>query len=141
ILNPTWTVPSSIVKTEITAHMRKDPIYLSRMHMDVLDAHDNPFDPHAVDWSGNHLPAVTVRQQSGAWNAPGAVKIAMPTAYSGDRHDTNQPRLFSDVYRCDSHGCSRVYNVRDLAAWLLKDQPQWTRAANDAAIITGQRQD
>src|SRR6202795_3463307 len=32
ILNPTWTVPSSIAKTEISTHMRKDPGYLSRMH-------------------------------------------------------------------------------------------------------------
>ncbi len=141
ILNPTWTVPSSIVKTEITAHMRKDPTYLSRMHMDVLDANDNTIDPHAVDWSGNHVPDVTVRQQSGAWNALGAVKIDMPNAYSVYMHDTNQHSLFSDDYRFDSHGCSRVDNVRDLAAWLLKDQPQWTRAAIDAAIITGQRQD
>src|SRR4029078_7915352 len=38
-------------------------------------------------------------------------------------------------------GCSRVDNVRDLAAWLLKDQPQWNRAAIDAAIATGQRHD
>src|ERR1035441_1248521 len=41
-LNPTWTVPSSIAKTEISAHMRKDPAYLARMHMEVLDSHDNP---------------------------------------------------------------------------------------------------
>ena len=40
-LNPTWTVPSSIAKTEISAHMRKDPSYLSRMHMEVLDADDD----------------------------------------------------------------------------------------------------
>lgn len=51
VLNPTWTVPSSIAKTEISAHMRKDPTYLSRMHMEVLDAHDNPIDPQLVDWS------------------------------------------------------------------------------------------
>jgi murein L,D-transpeptidase YcbB/YkuD len=46
VLNPTWTVPSSIAKTEISAHMRKDPGYLSRMHIEVLDGHDNPIDPH-----------------------------------------------------------------------------------------------
>lgn len=138
ILNPTWTVPSSITKTEIAAHMRKDPTYLSRMHMDVLDAHDNQIDPRSVDWSA---PNVTVRQQSGTWNALGAVKIDMPNSYSVYMHDTNQRSLFSEDYRFDSHGCSRVDNVRDLAAWLLKDQPQWTRAAIDAAIATGQRQD
>jgi murein L,D-transpeptidase YcbB/YkuD len=140
-LNPTWTVPSSIAKTEISAHMRKDPGYLSRMHMEVLGANDAPIDPHSVDWSGTHAPNFTVRQQSGTWNALGAVKIDMPNSYSVYMHDTNQRNLFNDDYRFDSHGCSRVDNVRDLAAWLLKDQPQWNRAAIDAAIATGQRHD
>jgi murein L,D-transpeptidase YcbB/YkuD len=141
-LNPTWTVPSSIAKTEISAHMRKDPGYLARMHMDVLDAHDNPIDPHSVDWSGTRTPNFTVRQQNGAWNALGAVKIDMPNPYSVYMHDTNQRNLFSDDYRFDSHGCSRVDNVRDLATWLLQEEnPKWTRAAIDAAIATGQRED
>jgi len=140
-LNPTWTVPSSIAKSEISAHMRKDPSYLSRMHMEVLGANDAPIDPHSVDWSGAHTPNFTVRQQSGTWNALGAVKIDMPNSYAVYMHDTNQRNLFSDDYRFDSHGCSRVDNVRDLAAWLLKDQPQWNRAAIDAMIATGQRHD
>ena len=141
-LNPTWTVPSSISKTEISAHMRKDPNYLSRMHMEVLDAHDAPIDPRSVDWSGARTPNFTVRQQSGTWNALGAVKIDMPNPYSVYMHDTNQRNLFSDDYRFDSHGCSRVDNVRDLAAWLLQEEmPKWNRAAIDAAIATGQRED
>jgi L,D-transpeptidase YcbB len=141
-LNPTWTVPSSISKTEISAHMRKDPGYLSRMHMEVIDSHDAPVDPHAIDWSGTHTPNFTVRQQSGTWNALGAVKIDMPNPYSVYMHDTNQRSLFSDDYRFDSHGCSRVDNVRDLAAWLLQEEmPKWNRAAIDAAIATGQRED
>src|ERR1700716_1736333 len=140
-LNPTWTVPSSIAKTEISAHMRKDPGYLSRMHMDVLDAHDTPIDPRSVDWSGTRTPNFTVRQQSGTWNALGAGKIDMPNPYSVYMHDTNQRNLFNDDYRFDSHGCSRVDDVGDPAAWLLKDQPQWSRAAIDAAIATGQRHD
>jgi murein L,D-transpeptidase YcbB/YkuD len=141
-LNPTWTVPSSISKTEISAHMRKDPTYLSRMHMEVLDGHDAPIDPHAVDWSGARTPNFTVRQQSGTWNALGAVKIDMPNPYSVYMHDTNQRSLFSDDYRFDSHGCARVDNARDLAAWLLQEEmPKWNRVAIDAAIATGQRED
>ncbi len=142
VLNPTWTVPSSIAKTEISAHMRKDPTYLSRMHMEVLDAHDQPIDPHSVDWSGTHTPNFTVRQQNGTFNALGAVKIDMPNSYSVYMHDTNQRNLFSDDYRFDSHGCSRVDNVRDLAAWLLSEEmPKWNRAAIDAAIATGAHQE
>ncbi len=140
-LNPTWTVPPSIARTEISEHMRKDPSYLARMHMDVLDAHDNPIDPRSVDWSGTHAPNFTVRQQSGDFNALGKVKIDMPNPYSVYMHDTNQRSLFNDDYRFDSHGCSRVDNVRDLAAWLLKDMPQWNRAAIDAEIATGKPYD
>jgi murein L,D-transpeptidase YcbB/YkuD len=141
-LNPTWTVPSSIAKSEISAHMRKDPTYLSRMHMEVLDAHDHPIDPHSVDWSGTHTPNFTVRQENGTFNALGAVKIDMPNAYSVYMHDTNQRNLFSDDYRFDSHGCSRVDNVRDLAVWLLSEEmSKWNRAAVDAAIATGVHQE
>src|ERR1700687_2289171 len=141
-LNPTWTVPSSISKSEISAHMRKDPGYLSRMHMDVLDAHDAPIDPQSVDWSGARTPNFTVRQQSGGWNALGAVKIDMPNPYSVYMHDTNQRNLFSDDYRFDSHGCSRVDNVRDLATWLLSEEmPEWNCAAIDAAVATGHHQE
>ena len=142
VLNPTWTVPSSIAKTEISAHMRKDPTYLSRMHMEVLDSHDQPIDSHSVDWSGTRTPNFTVRQQNGTFNALGAVKIDMPNSYSVYMHDTNQRNLFSDDYRFDSHGCSRVDNVRDLAAWLLSEEmPKWNRAAIDAAIATGAHQE
>ena len=125
-LNPTWTVPLSITKTEITAHMRKDPSYLSRMHMRLLDGHDNEIAPTSVDWSSDRSPNFVVRQDSGTFNALGAVKINMPNPYSVYMHDTNTRNLFADDYRFDSHGCTRVDNVRDLAAWVLKDLPKWT---------------
>jgi len=140
-LNPTWTVPGSITKNEIAAHMRKDPTYLSRMHMQVLDFKENVLDPAAIDWSADKLPNnMFVRQEPGSWNALGQLKIDMPNAYAVYMHDTNQKNLFSEDYRFDSHGCVRVDNVRDLAAWLLEDTPNWGRAEIDAAIATNVRQ-
>jgi murein L,D-transpeptidase YcbB/YkuD len=136
-LNPTWTVPASITKNEIATHMRKDPTYLSRMHMQLLDSHDGVIDPATVDWT--QVPNFTVRQVQGEWNALGQVRIDMPNNYSVYMHDTNQKNLFNGDYRFDSHGCARIDNVRDLAAWLLQDMPKWDRAAIDAAIATGDR--
>jgi L,D-transpeptidase YcbB len=136
-LNPTWTVPLSITKNEIFAHMRKDPSYLSRMHMRLLGARDEEIDPHAIDWSSDRSPNFTVRQDSGPFNALGNLKIDMPNPYSVYMHDTDTRRLFADDYRFDSHGCTRVDNVRDLAAWILEDVPGWNRAAIDAAIAAG----
>jgi murein L,D-transpeptidase YcbB/YkuD len=139
-LNPTWTVPASITKNEIAAHMRKDPGYLARMHMQVLDSKDTVVDPAGVDWSEGKTPNVIVRQEPGEWNALGRLKIDMPNSYAVYMHDTNQRHLFTDDYRFDSHGCVRVDNVRDLAAWLLQETPNWGRAEIDAAIATGQLQ-
>jgi murein L,D-transpeptidase YcbB/YkuD len=137
-LNPTWTVPLSITKNEIMAHMRRDPSYLARMHMRVLGAHDEDIDPATVDWSGGSSPNFTVRQDAGAWNALGYLKIDMPNPYSVYMHDTDTRKLFADDYRFDSHGCTRVDNVRDLAAWILQDGPPgWDRAAIDAGIASG----
>ena len=64
-LNPTWTVPLSITKKEIFARMRKDPSYISRMHMRILGPHDEEISPQAVDWSSDRSPNFTVRQDSG----------------------------------------------------------------------------
>jgi hypothetical protein len=89
---------------------------------------------------GTHALNFTVRQENGTFNALGAVKIDMANSYSVYMHDTNQRSLFSDDYRFDSHGCSRVDNVRNLADWLLyEEMPKWNRAGVDAAIATGAR--
>jgi L,D-transpeptidase YcbB len=136
-LNPTWTVPLSITKNEIFARMRRDPTYISRMHMRVLGARDEELDPGSIDWSSERSPNFTVRQDSGGFNALGNLKIDMPNPYSVYMHDTDTRRLFADDYRFDSHGCTRVDNVRDLAAWILEDVPGWNRAAIDAGIAAG----
>ena len=66
------------------------------------------------------------------------LKIDMPNPYSVYMHDTDSRNLFADDYRFDSHGCTRVDNVRDLATWILQDVPPgWNRAAIDAGIATG----
>jgi murein L,D-transpeptidase YcbB/YkuD len=140
-LNPTWTVPLSITRNEIIAKMRKDPSYLGRMHMRVLGGDDREIDPKSIDWSSNRSPNFAVRQDSGTWNALGAVKIDMPNPYAVYMHDTNVRNLFTANYRFLSHGCTRVDNVRDLATWILQDTPGWGRAQIDAGIAAGQRTD
>jgi len=136
-LNPTWTVPLSITKNEIFARMRRDPTYLSRMHMRVLGARDEEISPQSIDWTSERSPNFTIRQDSGGWNALGNLKIDMPNPYSVYMHDTDSRRLFANDYRFDSHGCTRVDNVRDLATWILDDVPGWTRAAIDGGIAAG----
>ena len=138
-LNPTWTVPLSIVKKDIVPKMRKDPNYASRMNMKLLDAQGNEIDPRTIDWKSDRTPSFTIRQDSGDSNALGNVRIDMPNPYSVYMHDTNHRNLFSADYRFQSSGCTRVQDVRDLAAWILKDNPGWGRREIDAEIATQKR--
>jgi murein L,D-transpeptidase YcbB/YkuD len=140
-LNPTWTVPLGILKKDIIPKVRKDPGYLARMHMRVLDGAGNEIDPYTVDWNSDRAPNYTIRQDSGTWNALGAVRIDMPNAHSVYMHDTNHKDLFSADYRFQSSGCTRVENPRDLAAWVLEETPGWSRAQIDAGIAKGQKID
>ncbi len=136
-LNPTWTVPLGIMKADVMPRMRRDPGYVSRMRMRVLDANGREVDPKSVDWSRS--PNFSVRQDSGAGNALGAVRLDMPNKYAVYMHDTNHKEHFSKDYRFESSGCARVAEVRDLAVWLLADNPGWGRKEVDAAIATGDR--
>ena len=140
-LNPTWTVPLGILKKDVIPKMRKDPAYAARMHLRVLDGAGIEIDPRNVDWNSGRAPNFTLRQDSGTWNALGAVRIDMPNPYSVYMHDTNHREFFSDDYRFQSSGCTRVENARDLAAWVLEETPGWGRREIDAAIAKGQKLD
>ena len=140
-LNPTWTVPLGILKKDVIPKMRKDPGYAARMHMRVLDGAGAEVDARSVDWSSERAPNFTIRQDSGNWNALGAMRIDMPNSYSVYMHDTNHKEFFSDDYRFQSSGCTRIENPRDLAAWVLEETPGWGRREIDAAIAKGNRLD
>jgi murein L,D-transpeptidase YcbB/YkuD len=140
-LNPTWTVPLGILKKDVIPKMRKDPGYAARMRMKVLDGAGHEVDPHAVDWNSDRAPNFTIRQDSGNWNALGAVRIDMPNPHSVYMHDTNHKEFFSADYRFQSSGCTRVEDPRGLATWLLADNPGWGRAQIDAGIAKGERTD
>jgi L,D-transpeptidase YcbB len=139
-LNPTWTAPLSIVKKDIAPKMRRDPTFLSRMHMRLLDSGGGEIDPTLVDWNAEHTP-YTVRQDPGSWNSLGFLRIDMPNPYSVYMHDTPHRELFGSDYRFHSSGCARIGDVRALATWLLRDNPGWGRREIDAGIAAGQRTD
>lgn len=144
-LNPTWTVPTSIIRNEIIPHMRRNPNYLARARIRVLDSAGQVVDPMAVNWRTEHAVNFTLRQDSGAGNSLGAIRIAMPNKHSVYMHDTPSKRLFGADYRFQSHGCVRVADVLDLAEWLLAgvNGPAggWSKAALAARIATGARED
>ena len=145
-LNPTWTVPESIIKKEIIPKMRSQPNYLSRARIRILDSHGVEVNARSIDWNSEKATNYTLRQDSGAGNSLGLIRIAMPNPDAVYMHDTPSRNLFANDYRFLSHGCVRVEGVYDLAAWLLQGVPgsptgEWTRDAIQSRIAAGARED
>jgi murein L,D-transpeptidase YcbB/YkuD len=100
--------------------MAKDPRYLSRMHIKMLNARGHEVNPRNVDWSSNGATEFTFRQDAGKKNSLGTLKINMPNRQEVYMHDTPAKSFFARNYRFLSHGCVRVDGVYDLASWLLE---------------------
>lgn len=121
--NPTWTVPTSITRNELVPKMKKDPEYLQKNNMVLLDGSGNIISASSIDFStvsAKRFP-YTVRQEPGPKNALGQVKFIFPNKYAVYLHDTQSKSLFSKSKRSFSHGCIRVQGPLDLAEVLLED--------------------
>ncbi|RTL80305.1 MAG: murein L,D-transpeptidase [Hyphomicrobiales bacterium] len=142
-INPTWTVPTSIIKNEIAPKMLTDPGYLTRSRIRVLNNRGEEVDPRSINWASERAVNYTLRQDSGAGNSLGSIRISMPNSHSVYMHDTPSRNLFANDYRFLSHGCVRVQGVVDLAAWLLDGAsgPALTKEEIDAKIASGEREE
>ncbi|MBV9751222.1 MAG: L,D-transpeptidase family protein, partial [Hyphomicrobiales bacterium] len=121
--NPTWTLPVSIIKNEVIPKMAKNPRYLSRMNIRMLDGKGHEVSPGKIDWTTNEATEFTFRQDAGKKNSLGTLKINMPNNQSVYMHDTPAKSFFARDYRFLSHGCVRVDGIYDLATWLLQGTP------------------
>ena len=108
-INPTWTVPVSIIKDEMVPKIRKDSNYLSRAHIRLLDSRGHEVNPREVDWSKERSASYTFRQDRGPQNSLGSLRISMPNHWCPVRNRTN-----SFGYRMDhrSWRCLRLERRR-----------------------------
>lgn len=119
--NPTWTLPTSIIKNEIIPKLKKDSTYLEKNHMVLLDTKGNLIPTSVLDMknlSASRFPYL-VRQEPGQWNALGEMKFMFPNKYDIYLHDTPSKSLFNRSSRAFSHGCIRVNRPMNLAEKLL----------------------
>jgi murein L,D-transpeptidase YcbB/YkuD len=75
ILNPYWTAPRSIVEKDIVPLMRKDPTYLTRNNIRLIDGKGSEVAPETIDWNAEKAPNLTFRQDPGKINAMASTKI------------------------------------------------------------------
>ncbi len=140
IFRPYWLVPTSILRHETIPKTLRNPNYLADNGFEVVDRSGNivPSSPASDDViDGLRSGALSVRQKPGAKNALGLVKFIFPNQYNVYLHSTPEQELFSRSRRDFSHGCIRVEKPADLAAWVLRDKPEWTMDKIQAAMKTG----
>jgi murein L,D-transpeptidase YcbB/YkuD len=139
VFNPYWNVPPRIASKELVLKIKKDNSYLAREHMKLIHgwgADAEVVDPRIIDWT-RVTPknfGYRLRQDPGPKNALGRVKFMFPNRFDVYLHDTPSRELFKKTVRGFSHGCIRIENPTELAEYVLKGDPHWTRENILAAI-------
>ena len=124
-INPTWTVPPTILREDKLPSIRRDIGYLARSNMSVLDYQGNVLNPHSVNW--NAPSGIMLRQGPGPRNALGLVAIRFANPFTVYLHDTPSQHLFGRATRTVSSGCVRVEDAQKLVDQLLFDATEQER--------------
>jgi murein L,D-transpeptidase YcbB/YkuD len=139
VFNPTWTVPPTILAKDILPKIKKNPGYLSKMKISVIDRKGRKVDPKSVNWSkySKSVP-YTLRQEPGPHNALGRIKFIFPNKYFIYLHDTPSRSLYGRKDRAFSSGCIRVEKNIELAEILLNDPAKWNRESIQKVLDTNE---
>jgi murein L,D-transpeptidase YcbB/YkuD len=112
VFRPYWNVPTEIAKKETLPRLERDPDYLVRENMEMVDGQ--------------------FRQFPGDNNALGLIKFIFPNEHDVYMHDTPSKELFARSRRDFSHGCIRVGDPVALAEFVLRwDRTRITDAMSD----------
>mgnify|MGYP000046824833 CR=1 FL=1 len=136
VLNPTWTVPPGILNADILPSLQKDPSYLQKKNLQVLDHNGNLINTDQIDWKSPKARSYIYRQPPGPTNALGAVKFMFPNNFHVYLHDTPSKELFDKTERAYSSGCIRVQNPLALAEFLINDHKNWNTEKINTVIST-----
>lgn len=124
VLNPSWTVPPTILRKDFLPKMATDPDYAARRGLEVIRRGNN----------------VTLRQPPGPTNALGNIKFMFPNDHAVYLHDTPNRNLFGSARRAYSSGCVRVERPLRLAELILSgEQGNWSEQRLRGLIGAGER--
>lgn len=123
ILNPTWTVPPTILREDLVPSAIKSRRYFYEKQITIYDRNNSPISPY--QWDPNKSTHYRYVQKPGNHNALGNVKFNFPNNLMVYLHDTNTKSHFSRNHRSLSSGCVRVEDPLPLAVYLINDK-HWT---------------
>ncbi len=142
-INPSWSVPPKLAREDILPKLREDPGYLKKKGFHVFENWSEgarEIDGATVDWARVKEESLSYkfRQDPGPQNALGRILFLFPNKFDVYIHDTPERWLFNRPVRDFSSGCIRVEKPLDLAAYVLRDDPAWTKEKIAEAIDSGE---
>ncbi|MBK8537175.1 MAG: L,D-transpeptidase family protein [Candidatus Competibacteraceae bacterium] len=141
VLSPKWNVPQSIAVKDKLPQLKRSPYALARQNIRVFNRAGQEINPGTVNWQAVSANSFNyqLRQDAGPRNALGGIKFMFPNPYNVYLHDTPSRELFSRNQRTFSSGCIRISNPVELAEYLLKFDPKWTRDTIKTASTSGKQ--
>jgi murein L,D-transpeptidase YcbB/YkuD len=130
IFLPYWNVPASIQRIELLPEIKQDRSWVSANRFEMITPHGEVAgDGRVSDDMLSELGTgkLQLRQIPGPKNTLGLVEFVFPNEYGVYMHDTSARWLFDRERRDLSHGCIRVEKPEELAEWVLRKQPGWSR--------------
>lgn len=137
VVNPTWSVPRSIVVKEYLPMFQKNPD--AQGQLQIIDGSGRVVARDAIDFAAynpRNFP-FALRQPPSDGNALGKVKFMFPNPHNIYLHDTPSKSLFAKEVRAFSHGCIRVSQPFDLAHTLLSRQTDDPKGLFESNLVTG----
>nr|WP_010131804.1 L,D-transpeptidase family protein [Microbulbifer agarilyticus] len=128
VFNPTWTVPRSILVSEILPKARANPHGMENLGYRVVNGSGEYLPLNSQNLKRAAAGGFLMRQKGGEQNILGRIKFEIPNSDEIYLHDTRAKSLFSLTDRDYSHGCVRLEKPRQLAQVLLQEEPgDWSR--------------
>ena len=116
-LNPSWTIPPTILRKDKLPAIRANPAYFAERDLQVLDFQGNRLNPAEIDWQNPQ--GIMLRQPPGPDNPLGRMVFRFENPFAVFLHDTPSQSLFERAARNVSSGCVRVEQATDLADHLF----------------------
>lgn len=118
VINPTWTVPPTIIKEDLGPTAAKNRGYFAATGITIYNSKGQEVNPYS--WNASKPNNYRYVQKPGYNNSLGLVKFNFPNSHLVYLHDTNHRDFFGLSGRALSSGCIRVENPFDLAYYILE---------------------
>ncbi len=136
-INPTWTVPPTYLKKDLTPAARKDTAHFAHLNMKIF--YKNEEIP-VSQWDSLKADHYVYVQSPGSHNSLGRIKFNFNNGFYVYLHDTNHREYFKKGYRALSSGCVRVEDPFRLAEYVLQEDKSWDRTKLDEMVAAGETQ-